>query len=144
MTITWRLTVPSASLIWVAENVTSSEIGLLLLFALTFPNFSPGSTKAGKRSLTRRIEIVMACLRTILRDESQTVVESDESPIDPIALLKPTLNPTYLPTQVFMLLWLVNVDFRICCDLKRLLLVVYGFFFLFFSFFEGWENQSSF
>ena len=42
------------------------------------PNYTPGSTKAGKPSTLWRIIIVMACLRIVLRDESQIV---DNSPL---------------------------------------------------------------
>ena len=53
--------------------------------------YTSGSTKAGKPFPPWRIKIVMACLRTILRDESPTVGNSS------LYCSSPTLNPTYQP-----------------------------------------------
>ena len=40
-------------------------------FPSSHPNYAYGSTKAGEPSTSSRIKIVTACLRVILRDESQ-------------------------------------------------------------------------
>ena len=52
-----------------------------------------------------RIEIVMTCLWTILRDESQTVVNSPLSEWVSYHRFcsSPMLNPTYLPTYLYHL-----------------------------------------
>ena len=55
------------------------------------PNYTSGDTKAGETSPPGRIKIAMACLRIILRDESQTICNS------PLAQLQSDVK-TY-PTQ---------------------------------------------
>ena len=42
----------------------------------TVPNYASGGTKAGEPSPLGRIKVAMACLRIILRTESQTVGNS--------------------------------------------------------------------
>ena len=54
-------------------------------------NHTSGGIKAREPSPPWRIKIVIACLQTILRDESQTVGNS------PQRFSSPTLNPTYVP-----------------------------------------------
>ena len=57
-------------------------------------NYTFGGTEASEPSPPWRIKIVMACLRTILKDESKTVGNS------PLCCFSPTLNRTYLPTYL--------------------------------------------
>ena len=54
----------------------------------SYLNFTSGDTKVGESAPSWKIEIVMACLWTILRDESQTVGSSS------LRSSNPTLNPT--------------------------------------------------
>ena len=56
-----------------------------------FQNYTSAGTKGRKPSHKWQIKIVMACLQTILRDESQTISNSL------LCFCSPTLNPTYLP-----------------------------------------------
>ena len=57
------------------------------------PNYTSGGIKAVEPSLPWKIKIVMACLRIILCDESQTVGNS------PLRSSSPMLNPTNQPTK---------------------------------------------
>ena len=62
------------------------------VFLVPIQNYTPEDTKAWEPSHSWRIKIVIACLQTIPRDESQTVGNSS------LRCSNPTLNPTYQST----------------------------------------------
>ena len=77
----YSLMAPGACTIWVQCPPTSH------------PNYTSEGTNAGEPSPPWKIKIVMACLRTILRDESQAIGNS------PIRSSSPILNPSNEPTS---------------------------------------------
>ena len=73
-------------------------------------------TKVGEPFSPWRIKIVMACFRTILKDEAQTIG------ISPLRFSSPTLNLTYLPTYLHLTQILSILRFQIMTRMPFILL----------------------
>ena len=82
---------------WVSILELIDSTTFVLLGWLFKRNYTSGGTKVGEPSPPWWIKIVMACLRTILGDESQTIGNSS------LRFSSPMLNPIYLRTYFRMI-----------------------------------------
>ena len=71
-----------------SSTTVAKVLGKHHLVSYAHTNYTYGGTKAGEPSPPWKTKIVMACVRNILRVESQTVCSS------PLRSSSPTLNPT--------------------------------------------------